>query len=305
MKNIGDVINTDDRMYRIIDIIGRGASCIAYLAERSEKDIVTKCILKEYAPQNTEDYEHSKQRFIDSGKRQNQIRQYSCLNNQTPPVSNIFEADGTAYIDVSCYNGTALNRLSEISLSDYMSICRTIANTVKYYHKMGFICLDLKPENIFIMQNAPDDTITQIVEFIDFDSIREIGSSSAEGISYTKAWAAPEQMNIYSGEITFAADIYTLGEIVFYHLFGRHSEDTEHRGFSKYPFDKCHKYEKFVTRPEVQSLFSKFFRNTLRSSAKNRFSNMESVVKLLDEIIEELEKKEKDSKAENEDNRNE
>ena len=91
MKNIGDVINTDDRRYRIIDIIGRGASCIAYLAERSENSFVSKCILKEYAPQNTYDFEDGKKRFIDSGKRQNQIRQYSCLNNQTPPVSNIFE----------------------------------------------------------------------------------------------------------------------------------------------------------------------------------------------------------------------
>lgn len=292
MKNIGYVIKTDSREYRIIDIIGRGASCIAYLAERSENALVTKCILKEYAPQNTENYEQGKQRFIDSGKMQNRIRQYSCLNNQTPPVSSIFEADGTAYIDVSCYNGTTLDKLSEISLSDYMRICRTIANTVKYYHKMGFLCLDLKPENIFIMQNAPDDTVTQIVEFIDFDSIREIGSSSAQGISYTRAWAAPEQMNIYGGEITYAADIYTLGEIVFYHLFGRHSEDNEHRGFSKYQFDKCQKYEKYITRPEVRSLFSKLFRNTLRSSAKNRFSEMESVVKLLDDIIEELDKKE-------------
>lgn len=292
MKNIGDVINTDDRRYRIIDIIGRGASCIAYLAERSENSFVSKCILKEYAPQNTYDFEDGKKRFIDSGKRQNQIRQYSCLNNQTPPVSNIFEADGTAYIDVSCYNGTTLDKLSEISPAEFMRICRTVANTVKYYHKMGFLCLDLKPENIFIMQNAPDDTITQIVEFIDFDSIREIGSLSSQGISYTREWAAPEQMNIYSGEISYSTDIYTLGEIVFYQIFGRHSEDNEHRGFSKYPFDKCQKYEKYITRPEVQSLFAKLFRNTLRSSPKNRFPDMESVVKLIDKIVEELENKE-------------
>lgn len=292
MKNIGDMIKTDDREYRIIDIIGRGASCIAYLAERSENALVSKCILKEYSPQNTYDFEDGKKRFIDSGNRQNQIRQYSCLNNQTPPVSSIFEADETVYIDISCYNGTTLDKLSEISLAEFIRICRTIANTVKYYHKTGFLCLDLKPENIFIMQNAPDDTITQIVEFIDFDSIREIGSLSAQGISYTRAWAAPEQMNIYGGEISYSTDIYTLGEIVFYQLFGRHSEENEHRGFSKYPFDKCRKYEKFVTRPEVQSLFSKLFRNTLRSSPKNRFYDMESVAELLDNIIDELEKKE-------------
>ena len=286
MKNIGDIIIADDREYRILNITGRGASCIAYLAERSEKDLVTKCILKEFDPQNTEDYERGKKRFIDSGKRQNQIRQYSCLNNQTPPVGSIFEVDGTVYIDVSCYNGNTLDKLTEISLVDYICICRTVANTVGYYHKMGFLCLDLKPENIFVMQNASDDIITQMVEFIDFDSIREIGSS-ADSISYTRSWAAPEQINIYGGEITCAADVYALGEIVFYILFGRHSEDNEHRGFSKYPFEKCKRFSKYITRPDVQSLFTKLFRNTIRSSAKNRFPKMDSVVKLLDNIIEE------------------
>ena len=72
MKNIGDVINTDDRRYRIIDIIGRGASCIAYLAERSENSFVSKCILKEYAPQNTYDFEHGKKSFF-HGRRPSAI----------------------------------------------------------------------------------------------------------------------------------------------------------------------------------------------------------------------------------------
>lgn len=292
MKNIGDTIKADKREYRITGIIGRGASCIAYSAERTEKGLVSKCILKEYSPKDNDNYDAGKQRFIDSGHRQNQIRQYSCLNNQTPPVSSIFECDGTAYIDVVCYSGTTLDKLNELPPAEYMRICRTVANTVKYYHRMGYICLDLKPDNIFIMQNSPDDTITQMVEFIDFDSIREADDLSSQGISCTRAWAAPEQLNIYSGEITFAADIYTFGEIVFYQLFGRHSEDGEHRGFSKYPFDRCGKYEKYITRPDVQSLFAKLFRNTLRSSPKNRFSDMESVVKLMDKIIEELEKKE-------------
>ena len=292
MNNTGKIIKAQNREYRITDIIGRGASCIAYSAERSEKKLVTRCILKEYVPLNSDDYEYGKQRFIDSGKMQNQIRQYSCLNNQTPPVSSIFEANGTVYIDVSCYNGTTLDKLTEMSLADHMRICRTVANTVKYYHTMGFLCLDIKPENIFIMQNAPDDTVTQIVEFIDFDSIREKDSPASQGISYTRAWAAPEQINIYGGEITYAADIYALGELIFYYLFGRHSEDKEHRGFSKYPFEECERFGKYVTRPDVQSLFAKLFRNTLRSSARNRFSDMGSVVKLLDEIIAELDKKE-------------
>lgn len=60
---------------------------------------MTKCILKEYAPHNNDYIEAGKARFIASGKTQNEIRQKSVLNNQTPPVSHVFEANGTAFID--------------------------------------------------------------------------------------------------------------------------------------------------------------------------------------------------------------
>lgn len=288
---VGYVLNSDERKYTILGVIGQGASCTAYLAVRLEKGLEANCILKAYNPHNGEFSEKGKQRFIDSAKRQNSIRQHCCLTNQTPPVINIFEANGTAYIDVSCYSGTTLDRLGDLPLSEYMRIYRTVANTVKYYHQAGYLCLDIKPENIFIMQNSPDDNITQLVEFIDFDSIKEIGFDKLGGVSYTRAWAAPEQLNI-SGEISVRTDIYTIGEMIFCYLFGRHSEEKEHRGFSKYPFDKCDRFEKYITRPDVQKLFTKLFRNTIRSSANNRFPEMECVVTLLDEIISELEKKE-------------
>ena len=176
-----------------------------------------------------------------------------------------------------------------------MQICLTIAKTVGYYHTAGYLCLDLKPENIFIMQNSPDDTITQLVEFIDFDSLREISTlSDASLFSYTRLWAAPEQLDNYgASRLSTATDIYTIGEIVFYLLFGRHSTETEHRGFSKYPFDNCKRsYRQYADRPDVQSLFIKLFRSTLRSSPNNRFHNCGDVVTLLTKLTELISQKE-------------
>lgn len=254
---------------------------------------MTRCILKEFSP-NTEQSEQGKERFIRSGKIQNDIRQRTSLNNQTPPVSHIFEVSGTPYIDVACFGGATLDKLTELTLPQYMKICLTIAKTVGYYHKAGLLCLDLKPENIFILQNSPDDTVTDLVEFIDFDSVRDM-SETAEStfISYTRAWAAPEQTAPFAtGRITQSADIYTVGELVFYLLFGRHSADSEHRGFSKYPFDECRRdFRRFTDRPDIQSLFTKFFRGTIRSAASNRFSDIGEVVKLLERLVYELERK--------------
>ena len=304
MLNTGDIIRKDDYEYKIIEKIGRGANTIAYLAERKHSGLVSKCILKEYSPSKKltdEEYETGKLRFINSGRTQNDIRQLSALNNQTPPVSHIFEAltdkspdSNTAFIDVSCYGGTTLSMLKDLSLLQYMEIIRTIARTIGYYHSSGYLCLDVKPENIFIMQNAPDDTITQLVEFIDFDSIRRIdGISSDTAISCTKDWAAPELLNIY-GTVSIGpkTDIYTIGELVFYYLFGRHSSETEHRGFSKYPFSESRKeYRRFTDRPDIRAIFTRIFRGTIRSSASNRFDDIPTVENILDSLIEALSKK--------------
>ena len=289
----GYKLGTDGCEYRIIENIGKGANTVAYLAECSHSGLVTRCILKEYSP-NNEPSEQGRERFIRAGKMQNDIRQRTALSNQTPPVSQIFEVSGTPYIDVACFGGITLDKLTELTLPQYMKMCLTIAKTVGYYHKAGLLCLDLKPENIFILQNSPDDTVTDLVEFIDFDSVRDM-SETAEStfISYTRAWAAPEQTAPFAaGRVTQSADVYTVGELVFYLLFGRHSADSEHRGFSKYPFYECRKgFRRFADRPDIQSLFTQIFRGTIRSAASNRFSAIGEVVKLLEQLVYELERK--------------
>jgi serine/threonine protein kinase len=294
LLNTGYVLKAENREYRIIDIIGRGANTAAYIAECVHDSLTNTCILKQYGPHDTDNYENGKQRFIEAAKQQNKIRQLTALTNQTPPVCHIFEANGTAFSDVAIYNGNTLNKLTDLTLQQYMEICLTIAKTVGYYHRSGFLCLDLKPENIFVLQNSDDDTITQLVEFIDFDSVHSTVENAEHRVwSYTREWAAPEQTNPYSSSnISAATDIYTIGEIVFFLLFGRHSTDSEHRGFSEYPFDECKReFRKYVMRLDVRAMFTELFRNTLRSSTANRFDNTEPLVKLLEKLIYELSRK--------------
>lgn len=294
MLKTGQKLNTDDREYTVLEQLGQGANTTAYLANCESGGLVTKCILKEFTPQSDDNFDAGKQRFIDSGKMQSGIRQRTALTNQTPPVSHIFEANETAFIDVACFGGMTLDKLTDLSLLQYMQICLTIAKTVGYYHTAGYLCLDLKPENIFVMQNSPDDTVTQLVEFIDFDSIREISEISQTGMfSYTRSWAAPEQLDSYgASKISIQTDIFTLGEIVFFLLFGKHSTDSEHRGFSKYPFEECRKeYKLFTERPEVQNLFTSLFRGTLRSSPNNRFRSTHELAAILGKLCDALSQK--------------
>ncbi|MBQ8922213.1 MAG: serine/threonine protein kinase [Oscillospiraceae bacterium] len=290
MLKTGETLTAENREYFVTALLGRGANAAAYLVQCRSGELQYQCILKEYAPRNAADFDAGKARFIAAARMQNRVRQNAALQNRTPPVSHIFEANDTAYSDIACFGGTTLDRLTGLTLPEYLELCRAIAKTVGAYHQAGFLVLDLKPENIFILQNASDETVTQLVEFIDFDSIRAVQELSAESVySYTRAWAAPEQYHPFAaGRISSAADLYAIGEIVFYLLFGRHSEDTEHRGFSSYPFHECRReFRRYSDRPDVQRLLTKLFRGTLRSSAANRFPDTDSIVKLLDALIEE------------------
>lgn len=295
---IGEVLKADEREYTITQFLGRGGSYTAYLADCKCGGFMTKCILKQSRTDVTalrdEEFLKSQPHYLRTAQIQHNIRRIAHLTNQTPPVNYTFEVNGKGFIDVAAYNGNTLDNLPDLTLPQYMEIFLAIAKTAGYYHEAGYLCLDLKPENIFILQNAPDDTITQIVEFIDFDSIRIVaGTDENTAFSYTREWAAPEQMNPYSaGKIGVTADIYTLGEIVFWLLFGRHSTEQEHRGFSKYPFDECPRaYQKYVSRPDVQALFTRLFRGTIRSAASNRFQNISDAEKLLALLCDELNRK--------------
>ncbi|SDB28918.1 Serine/threonine protein kinase [Ruminococcaceae bacterium FB2012] len=286
MLSKGEKLCADGREYTVLELLGKGANAAAFLAECRHGGLTSKCILKECISGD-------KERFIASGRMQNEIRQLSALGNQTPPVSHIFEVGDTEYIDVTCFGGATLDKLS-LTLSQYIAVCLTVAKTVGYYHKAGCLCLDLKPDNIFVLQNAPDDTVTQLVEFIDFDSVRRLSELDGNApLAYTADWCAPEQRSPFAaGKITEATDIYALGELVFFTLFGRHSTEREHRGFSKYPFDVCPKqHRRFTDRPDVCGLFTRLFRGTLRSSPANRFDNVSEVISLLESLVTELEKR--------------
>ncbi|MBE6842936.1 MAG: serine/threonine protein kinase [Ruminococcus sp.] len=301
--NKGSIVSDGVREYIIRKSIGRGASAVAYMADCRNGKLEYSCILKEYNPagldisrnddlsldcKQEEEFHNGMKRFISSGYMQNNIREKLNMRNQTPPVSNIFEANKTAYIDVVCFDGASLDKLTELSPTEYTEIMLAVSKNVSAYHDSGCLCLDLKPENIFVLLDSSGDPVTQLVEFIDFDSVRTENSTN-KYLYYTREWASPEQTDRFSSvKISKASDIYTLGEIAFWIYFGRHSEDSEHRGFSKYDFDNCkNNFRTILKRPSVQKLLTQLFRNTLRPSVNNRFHSVNDVVAIFEKLVDE------------------
>ena len=306
----GYKLNSPRGEYTIEAVLGRGATAIAYIVSfDSGNGLISKRILKECYPsyitinrtesgallcetRHESKFSEIKNQFAESGATQNNIRNVPGLTNLIPPILDRIYANNTVYLDVMNFDGETWDNKKDLSLIEKMRICLSVAKAVKRIHESNHLCLDLKPSNVLVLDttSANDD----VVHFIDFDSIRkktDIGFGNS--LSFTEMWAAPEQSNPYGySSISEATDIYTIGELVFWSVFGRHSKPSEHRAFSAYPFDESSSEESELNRKTIRNILSELFKNTLRSSAKNRYQTVDSVINALEKLITELAQKE-------------
>lgn len=305
--------NNRPGVYTVVKILGRGASTIAYLTSyENEAGRLSDRILKEFCPQSIqierdefgtlslsanqhEEFSRSLELFKAGGNRQNELRNKTRLRNETPPLLEILYANNTAYLEVTPFEGRTYDNLSSFTLLERMKICLTVAKLVRQYHAEGYLCLDIKPDNIFVLTNSANEVVTDMVEFIDFDSVRKKTEISfGNSLSFTETWAAPEQISVHGvRRISEATDAYTIGEMVFWSVFERHSTVDEHRSFSTYPFgDAPESFAVQLGRHDVQTVLSRLFQKTIRSSSRNRFQGVQSIIDLLTELCDLLSIKE-------------
>lgn len=299
--------------YVIKKVIGRGGSTIVYLTDYiSTEGLCSERIIKEFYPSvlhvtrdetgkieisgnEIDKYEQEKSLFYQGGLRQNQLRKRHNLCNEIPPIQNIYEQNNTLYLEVTPFAGKTLDRFENLPMLTAVKLCLAVAKLANQYHKNGYLCLDIKPENIFVLTNSSDEIVTDMIEFIDFDSVRlKEQVSFGESLSYTQSWSAPEQRTPYGiSKICEATDVYAVGELLFWIIMGRHSVEEEHRGFGKINLGECKDtYVALVSRPMVEKYLLTFFKKTLRASVKNRFSTMNEVIYVLEMLLEELQLKE-------------
>ena len=300
-------------VYTILKVLGTGASTIAYLASYDAGNGRTSDrIIKEFCPQNLPiernefgallidanqqgKFDYALKLFVAGGDRQNELRNKTYLRNETPPLLEIFYTNNTAYLEVTPFEGRTYDHLRSFTLLERMKICLAVAKLVRQYHTEGFLCLDIKPDNIFVLTNSANEVVTDLIEFIDFDSVRmKTEISFGNSLSFTETWAAPEQISTHGvRRISEATDVYTVGELVFWSIFERHSSEEEHRSFSTYPFiDTPTSFAAQMERHDIQALLGKLFQKTIRSSSRNRFQGMQPVIDLLTELCDLLATKE-------------
>lgn len=285
------------KQFHIETYVGSGASCLVY---RAVCDDNTEHLIKEYYPRELnlerkadglldipdakkEQFKEGKERFEKSVELQTNIRLSEGLKNYTSNVQEILYGNNTVYVDMTVIAGCTYEKVKEETLHTLMQRMRTLTKVIGCYHDAGLLHLDIKPENIFVRPEG--ETVEDILLF-DYDSVIEKENiKTVQTLFYTKDWAAQEQILPYKREnICEATDFFSIGEIIFTKIFGRHSTQAERRSFADYDIDCNAEIFKNVN-PKVFPLLKDFFRHTICAVVSRRYQAAKDMIAALDEII--------------------
>jgi tetratricopeptide (TPR) repeat protein/tRNA A-37 threonylcarbamoyl transferase component Bud32 len=199
--------------YEILGVLGRGGMGVVYKVRQLRLNRVSalKMIL---AGDHAES--EASVRFMAEAEA------VARLNH--PHIVQLFtcgDHDGRPYIEMECVDGGSLaDRLDGTPwpARAAASLIETLARAIYEAHRLGIVHRDLKPANVLL---APDGT----PKVADFGLAKwvgvETGLTRTSWVVGSPSYMAPEQAGGKSGTVGPAADVYSLGAVLYELLTGR------------------------------------------------------------------------------------
>ena len=144
---------------------------------------------------------------------------------------------------------------------------------------MGYLYLDIKPDNVLIV-----DGYQKQVQLFDFNSLfewKKVNQPSDIRLSYTKGFAPIELQTSKIKRLGPHTDVYSVGALLFYLLFGHIPTVPDCEIDAVYDFSKI-QYDYHQCDDRLLSSLCHFFHNTLAVYYADRYQNMEEV---LDQLL--------------------
>ncbi len=136
------------------------------------------------------------------------------------PVYENGEWEGLPFFSMRLIQGTDLSRVIARYTTERDAAARlvtTLARAVHYAHQRGILHRDLKPSNVIIdTRGEPHLTDFGLAKRVTVDADLTLSGV----VLGTPSYMAPEQASGRRGEVTTAADIYSLGAILYHLLTG-------------------------------------------------------------------------------------
>src|SRR6266496_3647184 len=212
-------VNVPDKQWRlgdyeILDEIGRGGMGVIYLArQRHPQRIVAVKRVLDYHPDSRE----TLKRF-----RREADAAASLDHPNILPIYEVSESeDGLPFFSMKFALGGSLQKVAPALRAEprrCVQLMVKVARAVEYAHGQGILHRDLKPGNI-LLDGRGEPLVSDFGLAKWLDANKDITKSLTT--FGTPGYTAPEQAEGAAADLTPAADVYSLGAILFELLAGR------------------------------------------------------------------------------------
>ena len=300
--NDGTIINLKGTEYRFLELKGRGASCVVYLAENCSNN--RRVLIKEFYPKKcdiTRDennnlvisnsdsniYRILKEQLRKAYKLQLEFHNSDETGNYTSDAETMVEAYSTLYIIMNKVVGSSYDKVVPENITDVLEVCKSVATAIGFYHKKGYLHLDIKPDNIYVLKET-----NQIINLFDFDTVK-LKSDLENGnyIASTNKISAPEiskaEIDEFTGkylqEVDERADIYAIGHILFEKVMERDAKSSDIILGKKFNLEKTKLLKN--SSPQLREKIQEIFQHTVVRMKSERYSNTDELIKALDQAL--------------------
>lgn len=156
---------------------------------------------------------------------------------------------------------------NEFNFTLFEKLFNGLINILEIIHSYHIIHRDIKPENIFILNKKLVLGDFDIAKFDDKEHVKLVDTKKGDRLA-NFYYSAPEQSDKSFDEITFAADWYAFGQILYWLITGNTLRGQEDISFSKYD-TKYGKYESLI-------------KNLLSNDPSVRLSSKDDIFKYLE-----------------------
>ena len=203
--------------YKVIDLIGEGATSRVYRVERDSKTYALKMMKGD-----GRDAEALRRFHRETAT----VARFDCEN--LIKVFESGEAEGSPYILMELVEGQDLRKTlsgGRLASEKVVQVALGVSRALKELHARGVVHRDLKPDNIIIARVLSGEVSPGAIKLVDFGLAgdeAEVGRDAENALMVgTFLYASPEQSGILKRPVDGRSDLYSLGVLLYECLAGR------------------------------------------------------------------------------------